>query len=163
MQIRLVQETKEAELGIIESGRSICGFEQVASMQQVFRYMYEREVDLGQRNWIVAIPVRVLPRSPDRGLVLRRLFFSNQFPIPKPILRVTFCMELLKVASQIQYQELVDMGMKHLAPVPWIHGQEEIFATLYFAADCANGLKARLDLPLMVDEETHVNYVVLEK
>ena len=53
--------------------------------------------------------------------------FSRMKPLSfrKPIPSVEHCLELIKVASQIVYQELVDLGMNYLASTPWSADEED--------------------------------------
>lgn len=44
----------------------------------------------------------------------------------KPIGSVACCIELLKVASQIGFQDEIDIGVKYLAAVPWADDEEKL-------------------------------------
>jgi hypothetical protein len=82
---------------------------------------------------------------------------SSQSLFRKPIPSVKHCIELLKVASQIQCQSVVDAGMKYLAVVYWTADEEnqirEFCNSAYFDATSASeDFNARLDLPLTKQE-----------
>ena len=83
-------------------------------------------------------------------------FTRMKFPYPEPIRSVKDCIELLKVASQIQCQDVLDMGMKFLAGVAWVYDDEKLIRDFcnsgYFTADSARDLKHRLDLSLTQEE-----------
>lgn len=49
----------------------------------------------------------------------------KQLSFRKPIPSVEHCLELIKVASQIVYEELVDLGMNYLASTPWSADEED--------------------------------------
>ena len=49
----------------------------------------------------------------------------------KPIPSVSYCIELLKVASQIAYQEAMEIGERYLSATPW--SVEEKLVGLIFA------------------------------
>jgi hypothetical protein len=93
-------------------------------------------------------------------------FSRMKSSVPKPIPSVTHCIELLKVAIQIQYEDLVNVGMKYLATVPWIGDQEkqirEFCNSGCFAVDSSSDLKVRLDLSL-TKEEAQKKYLELMK
>lgn len=82
---------------------------------------------------------------------------SSQSLFRKPIPSVKHCIELLKVASQIQCQRVVDAGMKYLTVVYWTADEEnqirEFCNSGYFDATSASeDFNARLDLPLTKQE-----------
>jgi hypothetical protein len=54
-------------------------------------------------------------------VVYYRDCFSRMAPrsLFQPMPSVDHCLELLKVASQIMFQEVVDMGIKYLSAMPW--------------------------------------------
>lgn len=52
--------------------------------------------------------------------------FSRMHFLCKPIASVKDCIELLKVASQIGFQALVDIGVKYLAAAPWSDDEETL-------------------------------------
>lgn len=51
--------------------------------------------------------------------------FSRMQFLCKPITSVADCIELLKIASQIDFQGVVDIGVKYLAAAPWDDDEEQ--------------------------------------
>ncbi|KAG0555292.1 hypothetical protein KC19_12G158700 [Ceratodon purpureus] len=94
--------------------------------------------------------------------VYYRECFSRMKPLDflKPIRSVEHCLELLKIAQQIMYQDLVDLGIKYLSAAPWTSDEEKqirSFCTLgHFFLDGTvhMDLVARLRLPLTEKERT---------
>jgi hypothetical protein len=73
---------------------------------------------------------------------------------PKPIPSVDHCLELLKVASQIIFQEVVDLGIKYLSATPWSADDEEKICRfcesghISFDSEAHGDLIARLHMSL---------------
>ncbi|KAG0570715.1 hypothetical protein M758_6G175800 [Ceratodon purpureus] len=69
---------------------------------------------------------------------------------------VADCIQLLKVASQIQYDLVIDIGVRYLAGVPWNEDEEnqirEFYASGQLASDSSTDLRKRLQLPLNEEE-----------
>lgn len=89
-------------------------------------------------------------------------FTRIRFPF-KPIESVTDCIELFKVASQIQYDHVLDNCERYLAAVPWSDEQEmqirEFYDSGQIFSDPASDLCKRLQLALNKEErmQSHLN------
>lgn len=69
----------------------------------------------------------------------------------KPISSVATCIQLLKVASQIQYDEVVENGLRYLSAVPWSGEEEKQIRSFYdswqLAFNITSDLSKRLQVP----------------
>ncbi|KAG0570714.1 hypothetical protein KC19_6G182800 [Ceratodon purpureus] len=57
--------------------------------------------------------------------------FTRMYSPCAEIVSVDDCIQLLKVASQIQYDEVMDIGVRYLASVPWSEEEEEQVRSFY--------------------------------
>ncbi|KAG0625729.1 hypothetical protein M758_2G076500 [Ceratodon purpureus] len=87
--------------------------------------------------------------------------FSRMHYLFKPIPSIAYCIELLKVASQILFQDLLSLGVKNLAASVWSISEEKQIHEFYEAGHLpfvtASDLRARLldGQPLTEEDQKH--------
>jgi hypothetical protein len=100
-------------------------------------------------------------------LYYRDCFARMDCPFLKPIPDVVYCIQLLKVASQIEYLELMDICVKYLSAAPWSVDEENQIRKFYrpeqVCAESASDLAARLRFPLAEEERKKESSALMER
>lgn len=90
----------------------------------------------------------------------------HDFPC-KPIASVWDCIQLLRVASQIDFAQVLDIGVKYLVGVPWSDEEEEKIRDLHASGQLALGsasdLCKRLQVPASEEERQLSHFNLTER